>query len=218
MPPITRDWLLQSSRFICENLRTCRRLLRALDSTFDIDGSEFFEYNGKSSPEEAIHFLRNTPPQQSTVLISEAGFPAIADPGHKIVFEAHTLGMDVICLPGPNSIMQALASSGFNGQQFQFLGYLSNKESECRKQLVHLEGLVLKNGSSQIFMETPYRNLWLFKMIVKSLNPKTLLHISCEIGGQNARSCTGTLAEWGKENVEYLHKRPSIFILGRPKK
>jgi 16S rRNA (cytidine1402-2'-O)-methyltransferase len=145
-------------------------------------------------------------------LMSEAGCPGIADPGAEIVEKAHRMGIKVVPLVGPSSILLALIASGFNGQSFTFHGYLPIDKVDRAKKIRELENLSIKNEQTQLFIETPFRNNPMLEEILKTCNPKTRLCIACDITAETEFIQTKTIAEWQKK-VPELHKRPTIFLI-----
>ena len=145
-------------------------------------------------------------------LISEAGLPAIADPGENIIKYAHDMGIQVVPLVGPNSILMALMASGLNGQGFTFHGYLPIDKKERSKKLKTLEILARQYNQTQIFMETPYRNSALFDDIVRTCSPNTTLCLAKNITLHDEYIKTRTVGEW-KAQKPNLHKQPCIFLL-----
>jgi len=144
--------------------------------------------------------------------MSEAGCPGIADPGADLVAEAHRLGIQVIPLVGPSSILLSLMASGFNGQSFAFHGYLPIEKAARSKRLKELENLAERFNQTQLFIETPFRNNQVLDDMLKSCHPQTQLCIACDITAPTEFIQTKTLANWKKEKPE-LHKRPAIFLL-----
>lgn len=151
-------------------------------------------------------------------LVSEAGMPAIADPGSSIVRAAHAMGLRVVPLTGPVSLMLALAASGLNGQNFAFVGYVPQEATERSKRLRELEALALKTGQTQIFIETPYRNTALLQALLQTLHPHTRLAVCCALTlpGQIVRSALVTDWKRGKDALAGLPlDAPAVFLLGR---
>ena len=148
----------------------------------------------------------------SVGLLSEAGVPAVADPGATIVKLAHEKGIQVVPLVGPSSILMALMASGLNGQNFAFNGYLPIDNFERKKGIKALEKLSIDKNQSQIFIETPYRNQKMFTDLKSVLSPRTLLCIAIDISLPNEFIKTFTIAHWKKQSPD-LHKRPAIFII-----
>jgi 16S rRNA (cytidine1402-2'-O)-methyltransferase len=198
--------------FIVENLRTARRFIKKSGHELPIDAMTFFEL-GKHTPEETIQsFLNPALKGKSIGLLSEAGTPCIADPGAAIVRIAHRLKLQVIPLVGPNSIIMALMASGFNGQQFTFHGYLPVDKSELLKKIRQMEGNILKNNQTQIFIETPFRNRKLIETIL-SICPRHLqLCVATNLSLPSESIKTLAIADWKKETVD-IHKKPTVFLL-----
>jgi 16S rRNA (cytidine1402-2'-O)-methyltransferase len=203
----------QLHHFFVENERTARRFLKSLDKTLDIDTIQFSLVDTHHAPE--VDILKRWLKQGVDVgLLSEAGYPCIADPGSILVREAHRQGARVIPMVGPNAMLMALAASGLNGQQFRFSGYLPVKEPARGRTLRELEKRALQTGETQIFMETPYRNRNLLQDILTHCHPDTLLCIAVDITAPAEQIQTRSLKEWAR-NIPDLHKRPAVFVLGR---
>ncbi len=145
-------------------------------------------------------------------LMSEAGCPGVADPGADVIREAHRKNVDVYPFVGPSSILMALMSAGFNGQQFTFVGYLPIDKADRIKRIKDLEMVSEKYNITQIFIETPFRNNHLFDDVVKNCKPNTSLSIGVDITGTNQSLKTKAIAEW-RENKPEHHKRPAVFVL-----
>jgi len=200
------------SHFIVEDVRTARRYLKLLDKNIDIDGLQFYILNKHTTFEELSNFLLPLKSGQDMGIISEAGCPAIADPGAEIVRMAHNAGIKVVPLTGPSSIFLALSASGMNGQNFAFNGYLPIKKEDRIKMLKHIENRSKNEKQSQIFIETPYRNMALLKDILNNCNPLTRLCIACNITLEDEYIVTKTVKEW-QGNVPELNKKPVIFVV-----
>ncbi len=197
--------------FIVENLRSARRFLRLIDRHFPIDESVFYELNEHTPEADTLHFLDPIFNGHDIGLMSEAGLPGIADPGARIVAEAHRKRITVTPLSGPSSIIMALIASGMNGQNFTFNGYLPVKPAERAAKLRELEKKA-HEGFSQIFMETPYRNQAMLESIFAVCNQNSLLCIAADITLPSESIRTMKISEWEK-NVPELRKRPVIFVL-----
>ncbi|MEM7161828.1 MAG: SAM-dependent methyltransferase [Bacteroidota bacterium] len=210
--PYTTDIIRNTQYFIVEKTKTARRFMKALFKDKEIDTCKFFELNKHSDDLDIQYFLNPALEGNDMAIISEAGCPGIADPGSVIVKKAHEKGIRVIPVPGPSSIYMALMASGFNGQQFEFLGYLSKEQKERRRQLQNAERKA-QNGISQIFMETPFRNMHLLEDTLENCSSSTLLCLARNITEKDEFIQSQTIAEWRKQKVD-LHKRPCIFILG----
>ncbi|MBI2728677.1 MAG: SAM-dependent methyltransferase [Polaromonas sp.] len=148
-------------------------------------------------------------------LVSEAGMPAIADPGSSVVRAAHDLGIQVVPLTGPMSLMLALAASGLNGQNFAFVGYLPQDGSERAQRIRELESLALKTGQTQIFIETPYRNAALLQALLQSLQANTRLALSCGLTMSNSWSRSSQVSQWKKDKPQVPLDLPGVFCIGR---
>lgn len=212
IPPQTYQITIGLSFFIVEKIKTSRRFLRKLDPKFDIDSSTFYELNKHTNPQEIHSFLDPCRRGQDVGLLSEAGCPSVADPGSNIVALAHKENIKVVPLVGPSSILLALMASGLNGQHFSFHGYLPIEKNEKLKKIKFLEKNC-KNGSAQIFMETPFRNESLFSELVLNCNDNTMLCVACNISTNEEFIKTLSIFEWRK-NKPSLNKKPTIFIMG----
>ena len=148
-------------------------------------------------------------------LVSEAGMPAIADPGSSVVRAAHDLGIEVVALTGPMSLMLALASSGLNGQNFAFVGYLPQDAGERSLRIKALESMALKTGQTQIFIETPYRNVALLQALLQTLQGNTRLAVSCGLTLDKAWSKSATVAKWKQDKPAPPLGLPTVFCIGR---
>lgn len=197
--------------FIVENIKVARRYLRKIDRTFPIDDSTFFELNKHTDLSEISHFLEPISKGFDMGIISDAGCPGIADPGSEVVKLAHKKEIQVIPFVGPSSILLALISSGMNGQNFSFHGYLPKDRSERVGKIKNLESQS-KNGA-QIFMDTPFRNMHMLEDILKNCHDSTLLCIACDITLASEFIKTKPISYW-KKNQPNLNKRPCMFLLG----
>ena len=198
--------------FIVENVRSARRFLRQVDSQFDIDGSCFYELNKHTTPEEVGGFLRPLYDGKPVGVISEAGCPAVADPGADVVAIAQRKGLKVVPLVGPSSIILSVMASGFNGQSFAFHGYLPIKADERAKKLHQLEQRIYNEHQTQLFIETPYRNGKMIEDILKNCRPQTKLCIAANLTCDNEVVQTKSVKEW-KGKAPDLSKIPCIFLL-----
>ncbi|MBW6500565.1 MAG: SAM-dependent methyltransferase [Bacteroidales bacterium] len=197
--------------FVVEDLRSARRYLRLIDKHFPIDECEFFELNEHTPLSEAEHFLDPVLGGHDLGLMSEAGLPGIADPGALIVALAHRNKISVKPLSGPSSIILALISSGLNGQNFTFNGYLPVKPAARSSRLRELMKRG-KEGYAQIFMETPYRNQQMLESVLSTCDPGTMLCIAADITLPSESVRTMRIADWRK-NPPDLKGRLVIFIL-----
>ena len=197
--------------FIVENERTARAYIKRLlpDKIQKDIHVEIIDKH--TNPLDLPGFLRPIENGKNAGIISEAGVPCIADPGAEIVSIAHRKGLNVIPLVGPSSILLALMASGFNGQQFAFRGYLPF-DQQIRKRVFQAMNKDIKDGITQIFMETPYRNNKLLDELLKIMHPETKLCIACDITLENEYIRTKTIANW-VGSLPDLHKRPTIFLI-----
>lgn len=198
--------------FIVENVRTARRFLRQTDAKFDIDGSQFFELNKHTSPQDIAGFLQPLCEGKPMGVISEAGCPAVADPGADVVAIAQRKGLKVVPLVGPSSIILAVMASGFNGQSFAFNGYLPIKADERARKLRQLEQRIYNEHQTQLFIETPYRNGKMIEDIIACCRPQTKLCIAANLTCDDEFVCTRSVKDW-KTRVPDLSKVPTIFLL-----
>lgn len=197
--------------FIVENERTARAYIKRLlpDKIQKDIHVEIIDKH--TDPLDLPGFLKPIENGKNAGIIAEAGVPCIADPGAEIVSIAHRKGLKVIPLVGPSSILLALMASGFNGQQFAFRGYLPF-DQQIRKRVFQAMNKDIKDGITQIFMETPYRNNKLLDELLKIMHPETKLCIACDITLENEYIRTKTIADW-VGSLPDLHKRPTIFLI-----
>lgn len=214
LPAINTTIIAQLKYFVVEDIRTARRFLKKNDSTIDIDNLTFFVLNQHTSPEEISGFLKPMFDGFDMGVLSEAGCPAIADPGADVVAIAQRNDFKVMPLVGPSSILLSLMASGFNGQSFAFVGYLPIQPDERTKALKKLESQVYSENQTQIFIETPYRNMKLVDEILKTCQPTTRLCIAADITLESEFIKTKSVKEW-KTQLPDLTKRPCIFLLYR---
>jgi 16S rRNA (cytidine1402-2'-O)-methyltransferase len=197
--------------FISEDIRSARRYLRLIDKTFPIDETVFFELNEHTGDSDITHYLDPVIKGSDIGLLSEAGLPCIADPGSKIVALAHRMDIIVSPLTGPSSIILALISSGFNGQNFTFNGYLPVKPAERETKIRELEKRA-SGGYTQIFMETPYRNQKMLESVLSVCHDETRLCIAENITLPSEKIKTKKIREW-KMNPPSLNDKLVIFLL-----
>jgi 16S rRNA (cytidine1402-2'-O)-methyltransferase len=194
-----------------ENERTARRFLKSICREIVIDDYEWFTIH-KAEEEQKQAFGASITAGKNIAIISEAGCPGIADPGQILVELAQQMNAAVKPLVGPSSILLALMASGMNGQQFEFVGYLPIDNAERIKAIKELEISSQKKNSTQIFIETPYRNNQLIETLLKTCRPSTKICIAAELTGINEYIKTKTVTDWKKEKTD-LHKKPVIFLL-----
>jgi len=214
LPPYVLTAVQACTAFFVENERTARRFLKAIWPQMIIDNYAWVNIS-KPGPEEMAAFARQVKNGCNVGILSEAGCPGVADPGQLLVAEAHRLQATVAPLVGPNSLLLALMASGLNGQLFRFNGYLPIEADQRRKILLKLEAESQKEGTTQLFIETPYRNNALLKDITDTCNPATLLCVAADLTAPAEWIKTLPVKNW-KSQTPNLHKRPAIFLLGRP--
>jgi len=197
--------------FIVEDVRSARRFLRLVDKAFPIDDTVFLELNEHTGESDISGYLEPAIKGSDIGIMSEAGLPGIADPGAKIVALAHKKNLKVIPLSGPSSILLALISSGFNGQNFTFNGYLPVRPAEKTTRIKELEKRA-HEGYAQIFMETPYRNQKMFESLITGCNNETLLCIAADITLPTEYIRSMKISEW-KKNIPSLNNRLVVFVL-----
>lgn len=198
--------------FIVENIRSARRFLKACDRSIDINQLTFFTLNEHTVHASIPSMLEPMAQGHSMGIISEAGCPAIADPGADVVAIAQQRGYNVEPLVGPSSILLSLMASGFNGQSFAFNGYLPIDQNARNTKLKEMERRIRRERQTQIFIETPYRNNKLIEELSRSLPGDILLCVASDITGQKQSIVTRRLSQWSKTTYDY-NKIPTIFLL-----
>jgi 16S rRNA (cytidine1402-2'-O)-methyltransferase len=197
--------------FIVEDIRSARRFLRLIDKGFPIDATVFMELNEHTGASEISGYLEPLFNGSDIGIMSEAGLPGIADPGARIIALAHQRNIKVIPLSGPSSIILALISSGFNGQNFTFNGYLPVKPAEKISRIRELEKKA-REGYAQIFMETPYRNQKMFESVISTCNNETMLCIAADITLPTEIIRSMKISDW-KRNIPSLNGKMVVFVL-----
>ncbi|MDC3285673.1 SAM-dependent methyltransferase [Flavobacteriaceae bacterium] len=200
------------NHYVVENEKSARRFIKKITPKKVQSSLVMMKLDKYAVEIETRTYLDFCDQGISVGLLSEAGVPAVADPGATIVKLAHEKGIQVVPLVGPSSILMALMASGLNGQNFAFNGYLPIDNSERKKGIKALEKLSMEKNQSQIFIETPYRNQKMFTDLKSVLSPRTLLCIAIDISLPNEFIKTFTIAHWKKQSPD-LHKRPAIFII-----
>ena len=213
--PSIKEYILKTDYFFVENEKTARKVIKFFAPEKKQSDLKLFlldKYSESNDLKEAQKLMKSG---QDFGLLSEAGLPCIADPGNLMVKWCHENNIKVIPINGPSSIILALISSGFNGQEFTFHGYLPIDREQKKKQILFLENQVQKSGYSQIFMETPYRNNQLLEDLIKFLNPNTKLCIAANINHPTEEFIkTLKISDWKNKKPE-LHKIPAVFVLGK---
>lgn len=213
--PVIKEYILKTDYFFVENEKTARKVIKFFAPEKKQSELKLFlldKYAKREDLQEAQLLMKNG---QDFGLLSEAGLPCIADPGNVMVKWCHENNITVVPVNGPSSILLALISSGFNGQEFTFHGYLPIEKGERKAKILELEKLVQRTGYSQIFMETPYRNNALFEDLCKFLSPQTQLCVAANINDPESEFIkTKSIKEWQKKPPQ-LHKIPAVFVLGK---
>ncbi|MGA2405560.1 MAG: SAM-dependent methyltransferase [Bacteroidales bacterium] len=197
--------------FIVEDIRSARRFLRLIDKEFPINDTVFFELNEHTAESDIAHYLEPVSNGSDIGVLSEAGLPGIADPGARIIALAHKKKITVTPFSGPSSILLALISSGLNGQNFTFNGYLPVKPAERSAKLRELEKKA-GEGYTQIFMETPYRNQKMLESITTSCHNDTMLCIAADITLSTESIKTMSIREW-KRDLPSLNDKLVVFVM-----
>ncbi|MDR0698729.1 MAG: SAM-dependent methyltransferase [Tannerella sp.] len=212
LPPYNREVILSLKHFIVEDLRTARRFLKKVDPSVAIDKISFTELNEHTSPAVIPSMLTPMEAGESIGVMSEAGCPAVADPGADIVAVAQRKGYCVTPLVGPSSILMALMASGFNGQRFAFHGYLPVDISKRAESIKAFEARMYSENETQIFIETPYRNYNLLNDFVRICRFSTRLCVACNITCDDEFIRTLPVKEWAG-NIPDMKKRPTVFLM-----
>ena len=213
LAPMVLDVVSHTTYFLVENVRTARRFISSLKLGIDISSLTFETVDKKSSSSQMADLMHGVHEGKDVGILSEAGLPGLADPGHLVVNYAHRHNIRVIPLPGASSIQTAVTTSGFNGQQFTFHGYLPIQKAERAKAIKKLEEAVEKTGYTQVFMETPFRNMSLLGDLLQHLKPHSYLHIAADLFGKKEQVKTMPVATWQKSKID-LHKIPAVYCLG----
>ena len=212
MPYSVKTIVESLNHYVVENEKSARRFIKKITPKKVQSSLVMMKLDKYAIEIETRTYLDFCDQGVSVGLLSEAGVPAVADPGASIVKLAHEKGIQVVPLVGPSSILMALMASGLNGQNFAFNGYLPIDNSERKKGIKALEKLSMEKNQSQIFIETPYRNQKMFTDLKSVLSPGTSLCIAIDISMPNEFIKTFTIAHWKKQSPD-LHKRPAIFII-----
>lgn len=211
LSPQIRDVIKNLDVFFVENIRTARRFISSLKLGKVIDNITFIELHKDTPEPETMNSLRSL--SSDAGIISEAGCPGVADPGAVAVHFAHQIGIRVIPLVGPSSILLALMASGMSGQSFAFQGYLPIEKTERKKALQSLEREARQRQQTQLFMETPFRNNQLLDAVLETCMPDTLLCIASNVTATDEFIKTLPVKNWKKVKPD-LHKKPTIFLIG----
>ena len=212
LPAYNKEIILGTKHFIVEDVRSARRFLKKVDRSIDIDTLSFYPLNKHTSKEAISDYLKPLEGGMSMGVISEAGCPAVADPGADVVAIAQRKNLKVVPMVGPSSIILSVMGSGFNGQSFAFHGYLPIEPSDRIKRIKQLEQRVYAEDQTQLFIETPYRNHKMMEDIIKNCRPQTKLCIAANITCEGEFIKTKTVKEW-QGKLPDLSKIPCIFLI-----
>lgn len=214
IPQEVAEFAKNTRFFAVEDIKMARRYLRKLDRTFPIDDSTFFILNKKTPLEELPKMLKPLDEGNDVAILSDAGCPGIADPGAELVALAHKNTYFVSPLVGPSSILLALIGSGFNGQSFVFHGYVPKERKKRIHTFKNYERIAKSTNQTQLFMETPFRNMNLLEDLLNELMDDTLLCIACDLTLPSERIQTMSVLKW-RQHAFDLSKRPSLFLIGK---
>jgi 16S rRNA (cytidine1402-2'-O)-methyltransferase len=212
LPEGTLKVIQRLDHFIAEEIKTARRFLKRIGIPKPMESLHFHVYNEHSNPEDLLEAMHPLLEGLDTGLLSEAGMPCIADPGEAIVLQAHKQHIRVVPLSGPSSVLLALMASGFNGQRFAFHGYLPVERVARIHKIKELERLIRMQDQTQIFIETPYRNLVLFDTIIHTCSNDLLLCIARELTTDHEKVETSSIQEWRTKTPD-LNRKPAVFLL-----
>ena len=216
LPEYNKKILRGIKNFIVENRRSAIRFLKLADSSIDIDSLEFLELNEHSDLARISNYLDPLLKKKLPMgIISEAGCPAVADPGAAVVEMAQKKNLKVVPLSGPSSMIMAVMASGLNGQGFAFNGYLPVKPNERAAKIRQLENRAWNEKQTQLFIEAPYRNLKMLESILNSCRNETLVCVAAGLTTEQEFIKTLSVAEWKKSNEPPINKLPAIFLIYR---
>jgi 16S rRNA (cytidine1402-2'-O)-methyltransferase len=212
LPLTVKKIIEDQNHFIIENEKAARRFIKKIAPNKNQDQLILYPLNKFITQEETETYLDQCEAGISMGLFSDAGCPGIADPGSMIVAKAHRLGIQVKPIVGPSSLILAMMSSGMNGQNFAFNGYLPIEKKKRRQAIIKFEKKAIKDNQAQLFIETPYRSDSLLNELLKVLLSNTLLCVGCDLSLKNEYIKTLTISQWKNEKAN-LNKRPCIFII-----
>ena len=216
LPSYNHDVIMPIRHFIVEEVRTARRFLKQVDKSIDIDQLTFYPMGKHADRAIFSQYLEPLRKGEDMGVISEAGCPAVADPGADVVAIAQSEGMKVVPLVGPSSIIMSLMASGFNGQNFAFHGYLPIDTHDRTVALRRMEAVSAASGQTQMFIETPYRNRKMIETVISALNPGTRLCVAAGITcGEDEYKRTMPIKQWRSalNSMPDLKKIPAIFLI-----
>lgn len=222
LPAYNTEVILGIRHFIVENVRSARRFLKRVDASIEIDSLTFYELNQHTDRRNIDTYLDPLRKGEPMGIISEAGCPAVADPGADVVAIAQAKGLKVVPLVGPSSIIMSVMGSGFNGQSFAFHGYLPIEDGKRIQKLKQLEARVYAEDQTQLFIETPYRNLKMMQTLLQTLRPQTRICLAANITCEDESIHTHSVNEWKKllqrvtneeQQTKLVPRCPAIFLI-----
>jgi 16S rRNA (cytidine1402-2'-O)-methyltransferase len=213
LPAATRDTACRLTHFVAENAKTARAELKRIGHPLPLRELAIEQLPEAPTAADIERLLAPLKAGHDLGLMSEAGCPAVADPGALLVRRAHGLAIPVRPLVGPSSLLLGLMASGLDGQRFAFHGYLPAREPERSRRIAELEGESARLRQTQIFIETPYRNAALFKALLLTCRPKTRLCLATDLSLGTEQIATRRIAEWKVSAPPDLDKRPTVFLL-----
>ena len=212
IPEYNLEIIRSINTFVVENEKSARKFIKQVCPEKIQAELELYILDKDTEPQELFELIKLLDQGKTLGIISEAGLPAVADPGAQLVKVAQEKRIQVIPLVGPSSILLALMASGMNGQNFSFHGYLPIDKNERKKKLGQLEAESSRTGVAQIFMETPYRNNQMIEDLTKILRSETKICVACDITLESEDIRTRSIKEWSKEKYDF-HKRPAIYVM-----
>ncbi len=226
MPSGTLVVAARLQHWVCENAKSARAFLKRVNGVVALSATlqamqfqelprEVSKKGDHSGNFDARHLLTPALEGKDMGLVSEAGMPAVADPGSSVVRAAHDLAIVVVPLTGPVSLLLALAASGLNGQNFAFVGYLPQDSTARTQRLRELESLALKTGQTQLFIETPYRNATLLHALLHTLQHNTRLAIASGLTLERGACCSDSIKNWRGRDATLDNSTPAVFAIGR---
>lgn len=222
IPSYNHDVIVEIHHFIVENLRSARRFLKKVESSLDIDSMTFYELNQHTDRQHIDAYLEALDKNHQPIgIISEAGCPAVADPGADVVAIAQRKGLKVVPLVGPSSMIMSVMASGLNGQSFAFNGYLPIEDGQRINRIKQLEARAYSEDQTQLFIETPYRNVKMMQTLLSTLRPQTRVCLASNITCSDELIKTRTVADWkqllkglNEEQIQkHIPRVPSIFLI-----
>jgi 16S rRNA (cytidine1402-2'-O)-methyltransferase len=213
IPPGVLDIIRSLTHFAVESMPNTLRFMQWVGETKPMHECTFHELNKRTPPEEIMAIMNILKSGKSLGIMTDAGCPAIADPGADLAKLAQENGIRVIPLVGPNSMTLALMASGLGGQSYAFAGYLPIQEKERKQTILALQESSLVLNRTELFMEAPHRNLNLVESLKKSLNPNTRLCIACNITLPSEWIKTKRISEWKPTDYEHIQKQPCVFLI-----